>query len=137
MTDNVNQANEFLGRGWAFPMGIGIDGSITMSAYETNVKESIFIILNTAQGERIMRPDFGCGIHNLVFETIDTTTLTLIEDTVRQALTLWEPRIKVKEVKISKENIDQGQLMISIDYTVNKTDNRFNLVYPFYISGER
>jgi phage baseplate assembly protein W len=118
-------------------MGIGIDGSITMSAYETNVKESIFIILNTAQGERIMRPDFGCGIHNLVFETIDTTTLTLIEDTVRQALTLWEPRIKVKEVKISKENIDQGQLMISIDYTVNKTDNRFNLVYPFYISGER
>ena len=143
-------ARDFLGRGWAFdlqiegdrtiiPLGIGvdIDGEITMSTHEQNIKESIWIILNTAPGERMMRPDFGCGIHNYAFSTVDTATRTLIETSIKEALTLYEPRIRLTEVKTSTENIDKGALTISIQYTVRDTDNRFNLVYPFYIAGER
>ena len=125
---------EFLGRGWKFPVNVGAEGRIAMSEYEEDVKDAIWIVLGTAKGERVMRPDFGCGISDFVFAYIDTSTLTLIESTVREALTLWEPRIELMAVKVSTEQISEGKLSISIDYRVRRTNNQFNLVYPFYLT---
>lgn len=98
-----------------------------------DIRESIQIVLGTAKGERVMRPDFGCGIHEYVFSTIDTTTLNLIASTVRDALVEWEPRIEVQNVDISTEEIDVGKLLIRVDYRVRSTNTEFNLVYPFYL----
>jgi len=127
-------AREFLGRGWKFPVKVNSEGKITMSEYEDDIKESIWIILSTSKGERVMRPDFGCGINDFVFSSIDSSTLALIESTVREALILWEPRIEVIDVKVSTDKIKESKLIISIDYEVRRTNNQFNLVYPFYLT---
>ena len=127
-------ARKFLGKGWKFPVGIDSQGEIEKSKYEQDIKEAIWIILSTAKGERVMRPDFGCGIHDFVFAAINTVNIGLIESSVREALTVWEPRIELKDVSVSTEKIDKGQLLISIDYEVRATNNEFNLVYPFYLT---
>lgn len=126
-------AKEFLGAGWKFPVQVTPSGRIALSQYEEDIKEAIWIILGTAKGERIMRPDFGCGIHDLVFAPINTATLTLVENSVREALTVYESRIELIQVKASAEHADEGKLIVSIDYRVRSTNNRFNLVYPFYL----
>lgn len=127
-------AKEFLGRGWKFPVSVdSIRGRISMSEYEQDIKEAIWIILSTSKGERVMRPDFGCGIHDLVFDPINTTTINLVQNTVQEGLTLWEPRIQLIKVDVSPEMADEGKLLISIDYRVRATNNRFNLVFPFYL----
>jgi phage baseplate assembly protein W len=141
---------DFLGRGWSFPPDFGLRG-IAMSAYEAKVAESIRIILGTARGERVMRPDFGCGIHDLVFEPANESTLALIRAAVRGALVLWEPRVDLLDVWIEatpgvalRRNLPAGEalppagardgtLIIAIDYRVRGTNNEFNLVYPFYL----
>lgn len=128
-------ARAFLGRGWSFPVRVDDrEGTIRLAEYETDIQQSIWIILSTSKGERVMRPEFGCGIHDLVFEVINTTSLTDIEENVREALALFESRIEVKQVKaISNAGID-GQVRISIDYEVRGTNNQLNFVYPFYIT---
>ena len=108
-------------------------GAIELSEGETDIEEAIRIILGTAKGERIMRPEFGCEIHEYVFSTIDTTTLNLIETSVEEALTRWEPRIDVRSVEASRERIDVGELAINVNYRVRDTNARSNLVYPFYL----
>ena len=124
----------FLGRGWSFPVRLHEkEGTILLSEHEQDIGESIRIILSTAKGERVMRPDFGCGIHDLVFEVINTTTLTQIETQVLQALALFEPRIDVVQVNALSDGGLDGQLRISIDYVIRGTNNQLNLVYPFYI----
>jgi len=105
-----------------------------MSEYEEDIRESIWIILSTSKGERVMRPDFGCGINDFVFASIDSSTLALIESTVREALILWEPRIEVINIKVSTDMIKEGKLIINMDYVVRRTNNQFNLVYPFYLT---
>ncbi len=126
-------SKEFLGKGWKFPVNAGKDGRIATSLYEEDIKEAIWIILGTAKGERVMRPDFGCGIHDLVFSPINTATVNLVEKSVREALTIWEPRIELIKVEVSSEEADHGSMPVSIDYRVRTTNNRFNLVYPFYL----
>jgi phage baseplate assembly protein W len=133
----AEKAKEFLGKGWSFPVQVNPDGQVGMSEYEQDIKEAIWVILSTAKGERVMRPDFGCGIHGFVFSVINTSTLTLIESSVKEALTLWEPRINLMGVKVSTEESVEGKLIISIDYKVRTTNNRFNLVYPFYLQEGR
>jgi phage baseplate assembly protein W len=126
-------AKEFLGIGWKYPVNVDKNKKIAVSRYEEDIEESIRIILGTAKGERVMRPDFGCGIHELVFAPINTTTVSQVENTVREALTIWEPRIELDQVKASIERAAEGMLPVSIDYRVRTTNNRFNLVYPFYL----
>jgi phage baseplate assembly protein W len=129
----------FLGVGWSFPLEVVADdegrddaGRLRTAAYEESVRQSIWLILGTAKGERVMRPDFGCGIYDLVFETNSASTAGRIEEEVKDALLFFEPRIDVLEVQVQPDG--QGQvLMISIDYQVRATDNQFNLVYPFYL----
>jgi phage baseplate assembly protein W len=127
------EAKEFLGVGWRFPVALDPLGEIEMSAYEADIREAIQIILGTAKGERVMRPTFGCGIHQLVFASLSMATLGQVEAEVTEALTLWEPRIELLGVKTSVGGAEDGRLLVAIDYQVRATNNRFNLVYPFYL----
>ena len=125
---------EFQGTGWKFPVQTDALGNIALSQGEQDIREAIWVILSTARGERMMRPDFGCGIHDLVFAPINTATLTSVEVNVREALTFFEPRIDVIKVEASSREAGQGRLLISIDYRLRETNNEFNLVFPFYLS---
>lgn len=131
----MNTRKELLGAGWQFPVKTDDTSSIAVSVAEEDVEEAIWIILGTAKGERVMRPEFGCGIHDFVFATIDTGTLTDIRSSVREALRKWEPRIELLNVDVSSEEINRGKLLISVDYRIRQTNVEGNLVYPFYING--
>jgi uncharacterized protein len=129
----------FLGVGWSLPLEVvkqdeskAKAGELRSAEYEESVRQSIWLILGTAKGDRVMRPDFGCGIYDFVFETNSALTAGRIEEEVREALLFFEPRIDVLEVQVQPEG--NGEiLLISIDYQVRATDNMFNLVYPFYL----
>jgi hypothetical protein len=124
---------EFLGVGWKFPVELNDAGEIGFSRYEEDIREAIWIILSTARGERLMRPDFGCGIHQFIFAPNDTRTAGLVRFHVEEALTRWEPRIELREVTVQASSRDPTLLLINIDYQVKANDSRFNLVYPFYL----
>lgn len=122
---------DFLGTGWRFPVETDRTGKIQLSTAEADIEESIRIILGTAKGERVMRPEFGCGVHDYVFASTSPTTLNLVESSVRDALVRWEPRIEVLDVATTAET--EGRLDVRIDYRVRSTNTEFNLVYPFYV----
>src|SRR5580692_3746644 len=123
---------DFLGKGWSFPIHHDEDHAIAISRGEESIREAIWIILATAPGERVMRPDFGCGIHELVFAVNDIGTRTRVAQEVRQALTLWEPRVDLLNVTV--ETKGRGEmLLINIQYRVRSTNNLFNMVFPFYL----
>ncbi len=125
----------FLGRGWKYPAEIDpSSGRIAMSEFEQDIREAIWIILSTAKGERVMRPDFGCGIHDLVFESLNAATLGLVQSSVRDALLRYEPRVEVLRVDVSESEPENGRLLVNIDYRVRQTNNEFNLVFPFYLT---
>lgn len=126
-------SQEFLGVGWKFPVALDASGKIELSRYEEDIREAIWIILGSAPGERLMRPDFGCGIHQYVFAPNNTRTASLVRFHVEEALTRWEPRIELQEVMVRADSANPALLLISIDYAVRSTDSRFNLVYPFYL----
>lgn len=122
----------FLGVGWGFPLTLDELGFFNHAEYEESVRQSIWIILGTAKGERVMRPDFGCGIYDLVFEINSASTAGRVTQAIRQALLLFEPRIDVLDIQV--QAAEGGEvLLISIDYEVRATNNAFNLVYPFYL----
>lgn len=125
--------SEFLGKGWKFPVDLDENNQIARAYYEECIRQAIWIILGTAKGERIMRPDFGCGIHDLVFAVNSTTTAGLVAEAVRQALVLWEPRIELLDVRVATRPGEPNTLLIGIEYRVHSTNNVFNLVYPFYL----
>jgi phage baseplate assembly protein W len=125
---------EFLGVGWKNPVKCETQGEIVLSRYEEDVQEAIWIILSTAPGERLMRPDFGCGIHEFVFAPNNTRTAGLVRFQVEEALTRWEPRIELQQVHVQADPRDPAVLLITIDYRVRATDSRYNLVYPFYLA---
>jgi uncharacterized protein len=131
----MSLAKNFLGVGWKFPVGVDEGQKIALSKYEEDIREAVIIILSTAKGERCMHPDFGCGVHDMVFQTISTSILSLMEMAIREALLKYEPRIVVSSVKISTAEANEGKLTISIDYLVRSTNNQFNIVYPFYLDG--
>ncbi|HXI24695.1 MAG TPA: GPW/gp25 family protein [Pyrinomonadaceae bacterium] len=129
----------FLGVGWPFPLAdasgqprLNDDGSFKLCEYEESVRESIWIVLGTAKGERAMRPTFGCGIYDLVFEINSAATAGRVAEEVRDALLYFEPRIDVLDVQVQPAG-DGEVLLISLDYQVRATNNVFNLVYPFYL----
>ena len=129
----MDEQKDWLGRGWGYPVQIDpLTGGIQVAEYETDIRQSILIILETSRGERVMRPDFGCGIHDLVFDVVDVTMLTRVETTVRDALTRYEARIEVLGVRADPINAVNGQLLIEVEYRVHRTNQIGNLVYPFY-----
>jgi uncharacterized protein len=125
---------DFLGRGWSFPVTLEVPAQ-SMSEGEVNISDSIWIILATSPGERVMRPDFGCGIHRFAFAVRDANTLGRISNEVREALVRWEPRIDVLDVQVEVKGRQGEVLLINVRYRVRSTNNFFNLVYPFYLAG--
>lgn len=124
---------DFLGKGWSYPVAFSNEGGIEISPGEKSIQEAIWIILATSPGERLMRPDFGCGIHRLIFSVNDAVTVGRVTQEVRLALIRWEPRIDVLEV--DTEVREKGEmLLINVHYRVRSTNNFFNLVYPFYLT---
>ncbi len=123
----------FLGRGWAMPVSLDPrTGLVASVAYEEDIRQSILIILETAPGERVMRPSFGCGIHELVFAATDSTTLQRVRSTVEEALRRCEARIEVLNVNVDAAATFQGELLVEIEYRIRKTNQLGNLVFPFY-----
>ncbi|MBW4668226.1 MAG: GPW/gp25 family protein [Cyanomargarita calcarea GSE-NOS-MK-12-04C] len=124
----------FLGKGVGFPVTVENNGVLAQAAYEESIRQSVWIVLGTAKGERVMRPDFGCGIYDLVFEVNSPSTVGKVSQSVREALLLFEPRIDVLDVQVGSVSDFEGEkLLINIDYQVRATNNVFNLVYPFYL----
>ena len=124
---------DFLGKGWSFPVQLDDTRRIAISRGEESIREAIWIILATAPGERVMRPDFGCGLHHLVFAVNEAATLGQVKKQVREALVRWEPRIEVLDVDTEVKGLGEV-LLINIHYRVRSTNNFFNLVYPFYLA---
>ena len=126
-------SEEFIGRGWAFPLRTDATGGIALVSREREIEEAIRLILGTTPGERPMRPEFGCRIHDYVFGTADGTTANAVGVEVRRALGRWEPRIEVEDVLVSFDRLDQTVLYIDVRYSIRHTNDRRNLVFPFYV----
>ena len=125
----------FLGRGWAFPIEVDANKRLTYASEEAKIQQAALIILSTARGERVMRPDFGSRLHELVFAPINASTKSLISHYATEALVQWEPRIDVLGVTVQEESAVAGKLLVDIEYRVRATNSVFNLVYPFYLRG--
>jgi uncharacterized protein len=123
---------EIIGSGLAFPLQVDRRGGIALARDEQDIDQAIQLILGTAPGERPMRPEFGCGIHDYVFAPADGATAGRIAYEVRAALERWEPRIEVADVVIAFDTVEEGVLYIDIRYVVRSTNDARNLVFPFY-----
>lgn len=129
----MNEEIKFLGQGWRFPVDLDEYSQVAQTRYEASINQAIWIILGTAKGERVMRPNFGCGIWDLVYAVNDAGTYGRITASVREALIYWEPRIDLLDVEVNSDPNDAATLLIRIEYRVRKNNNVFNLVYPFYL----
>jgi uncharacterized protein len=124
---------EIIGTGVAFPLQVDRRGGIALARDETDIEQAIELILSTAPGERPMRPEFGCGVHDFVFDAIDAMTVGKMEVAIRTALDRWEPRVRVEKVEFDLSDVQAGRLIIDIGYRVRATNSMRNLVYPFYV----
>jgi phage baseplate assembly protein W len=123
---------DFLGRGWSFPLRLDASGSFVLADGEDDVEEAIRLILGTAPGERPMRPEYGCKIHDQVFDSMDAALAGRVAGDVTVSLTRWEPRIEVLEVLAEPHPSDSHVLLITVTYRIRATNDRRNLVFPFY-----
>ena len=124
---------DFIGAGWSYPLGTDATGGVALVTREREIEQAIRLILGTACGERPMRPDFGCRIHDHVFGPASSATAGQISYDVREALERWEPRVDVQEVGVSFDAIDTGTLYIDISYEIRGLNDPRNLVFPFYV----
>lgn len=126
-------SKRFLGRGWAFPVDVGDDGRVPYAAEEQKIRASVLIILGTPLGSRVMRPDFGSRLTEVVFAPLTSATKARVASYATDALVRWEPRIDVVAVSVEEDRAEAGKLLVDIDYRVRSTNSVFNLVYPFYL----
>jgi len=126
----------FLGQGWAYPVALTDAGAIALAQYGEDVRQALLVILGTERGERVMRPDFGAGLREFLYEPINTTTLALIRHRVEEALVTWEPRIDNITVRIDAAP-PSGEVTVEIHYRIRRTNTFYNLVYPFYVREGR
>lgn len=124
---------DIIGTGVAFPLRVDAGGAIALVQDDEDIQEAVELILGTSPGERPMRPQFGCAVHDCVFETVDAYTVGRLERAVRIALDRWEPRIEVLAIDIDTSQADRGELPIEITYRLRATNDVRNLVYPFYV----
>jgi uncharacterized protein len=122
-----------LGRGWATPAAVEGAGEAALDAGSEKVRQSITLILGTRRGERVMRPDFGAGLEDFLFEPLSTTTAALVRHRVETALVRWEPRIDVREVRVDVGDRRLGRLDVAISYSIRTSNTFYNLVYPFFL----
>ncbi len=126
-------ANSFLGTGWSFPPSFDATTStLTVTSDEADIQHSLQILLATRKGERVMLPDYGCNLDEMVFEPMTTTFKTYIREMIKTAILYYEARIDLNNVKVDDSREAEGVILIIIDYTVRTTNSRFNFVYPYY-----
>ncbi|MEO8416243.1 MAG: GPW/gp25 family protein [Ginsengibacter sp.] len=130
----MQQDSSFLGRGWSFPPTFTKSVGVEMLDGEDDIQSSLQILLSTGIGERIMQPEYGCNTDSMIFESITTGFQTYMQNLIKNAILLYEPRIDLKTVDLLTQNASGGLVLISIDYVVRTTNTRGNLVYPFYLS---
>ncbi|KAF0195074.1 MAG: Phage baseplate outer wedge protein (Acidic lysozyme) [Bacteroidetes bacterium] len=129
----MEQNLTFLGRGWSFPPRFNRSlRSVEMLEYEADVASSLEVLLGTMRGERVMLPQYGCNLDELVFESLDTRIKTLMEDKIESAILYHEPRIELEKVRIDDSRDSEGVVLIEVIYRIRTTNTRFNFVYPFY-----
>lgn len=127
------KTNDFLGRGWSFPPEFNVQAqSVEVTEKVDDIYKSLEILLSTRVGERIMQPKYGCNMDELIFESLDTATKTIIIDKIKTAILYFEPRIDVKKVDLNTNNESEGIIILEIEYVVRATNSRFNFVYPYY-----
>jgi uncharacterized protein len=123
----------FIGRGISWPMGVDHTGALRLTNGAQDLDRSIRIVLVTAPGERVMRPAFGCRIWDMLFEPVTPNLLGLMAQAVREAVAQWEPRVEVEEVNVVPDPAESSLVRIEITYRVRSTNDRRNLVHPFYV----
>lgn len=134
---NDPEAAKLIGRGWAFPPQIGHYRGITLTTTEDEIDQAIYIILHTIPGERVMRPTFGSRLHELLFAPMNTETLALAQRFVEEAITMWEPRVRIINLAVRPgEGAHDGALLIAMHYEIKTTRDQRSLVYPFYLIPE-
>lgn len=127
-----NLERTFLGTGWSFPPTFSrVGGGVEMVSADRDIRESLWVLFSTALGERLMLPEYGSALWQLVFQNVSTGLMTQIEDAVRQAILYWEPRIDVDGVSVEADATVHGRVLVTVDYTIRATNSRSNLVYPF------
>lgn len=124
---------DFIGRGISFPMRVDQSGALALTSGGADIDGSLRMVLTTAPGERLMRPQFGCRIWDLLFEPINANTIGLMAESVKDAVSQWEPRVDLEDVQIEPDPRDHSRVMINLKYKVRATNDRRNLVYPFYV----
>jgi Bacteriophage baseplate protein W len=129
----MSGAEDFIGTGLAFPLRVNSTGNVALVSREREIEESIALILGTAPGERPLRPEFGCAIHDYVFAPADVATAGEMADAVRRALLRWEPRIEVGDVIVSPDPHNHSLLYVDVGYRIRYTNDPRNLVFPFYV----
>lgn len=129
-------APDFVGRGWTFPPSVDLRGRIALSSGVDEVEGAMRMILLTAPGERVMRPEFGCRAWDYVFQPLNANTMGMIETAVEEALQRWEPRVTIESVMASEDPVRQGTVAVQVEYTLKETNDRRNLVVPFYEIGQ-
>jgi len=124
---------EIIGRRWSFPPRLSDRNRVGLVDYDTNIKQAIYVIINTVPGERVMRPEFGCEIHSLIFHPANEQTAAVAERYVREALIRWEPRITLKDVTVTPGASERGELFINLVYQIKGQHDVRSLVYPYYL----
>jgi phage baseplate assembly protein W len=124
---------QILGTGISFPLDVDQRGALKLAHEALDVEQAIWLILSTAPGERPMRPEFGCGAHDYVFDSIDGETIGQIDRAIRVALDRWEPRVDVEAIDFDLDEADGGRLLVGLTYRLRQTNDIRNLVFPFYV----
>lgn len=126
---------DFLGKGWAFPLDFSNDNCVKISEKAKNIQESLYLLLRTYPGERLMHPDFGCRLRDYSFKIFDSTVATQIKNSVQSAILRFEPRVNIDSIDVEKDDTSEiSCIRITVNYTVRSTNTKHNFVYPFYIN---
>jgi hypothetical protein len=129
-----DQQNNFLGKGWSFPPTFNKQlKTVEMVEKVQDIEQSLQVLLSTAIGERIMQPRYGCNMNDLLFESLDTGTKTMIIDRIQTAILFFEPRIEAKKIELNTQNELEGEVLVEIEYIISSTNSRYNFVFPFYL----
>jgi phage baseplate assembly protein W len=129
----MKELTSFLGTGWGFPPSFEAQrGGVVMASDEDDIEQSLKILLSTRLGERIMLPDYGCNLEDLLFSPMDLTLKTFVRDQIQTAILYHEPRIDPIKVDFSESNDLEGELLILVEYIIRATNSRKNMVFPFY-----
>jgi uncharacterized protein len=132
----VTNAPDFIGRGWTFPPSVDSRGRIALTSGHDEIEAAMRMILLTVPGERVMRPEFGCRAWDYLFQSLNANTLGMMETAVEEALRRWEPRVIVESVTANEDPEREGGVAVVVEYSVRETNDRRNLVVPFYEIGQ-